>query len=128
MKALYDQKPLNYEIVGNGSSYYRWNIVEMQVPASQSGEETVTKWVCDEVIVWNTISCEKITQAVITEVWPANTERKLANDYNAAKEGIFGSVTGVDAKAYIQAYKDFLIERKALKDQITADCIELGID
>lgn len=123
--AIYDAKPSKYEAVGNGSFIYRWNIEEIQVP--DNSETTVSKWQCEEVTVWSTVTPNKVTEAVITSKWDNNYEQKLVNDYNAAKLGVYGSTTSTEAKEKEAAYTAYLNERKALKEQIDADCAELGI-
>lgn len=128
--AMYDNKPAIYEANNNGSYTYRWDIKEVQVPSGMSSEEnesTTFKWECQEVIVWGTVTKDKITEKVVTTLWENDYEKKLINDYNAAKEGIFGSVTGEIAKACIDRYREFLSQRKSIKEQIDADCINLNI-
>lgn len=125
--AIYDNKPSKYEAVGNGSYLYRWDIKEVQQPTIDNSEEVVTKWQCEEVVVWNPITANKITEAVISSKWESNYEQKLVNEYNAAKLGIYGSTTSEEAKARIQAYKDFLQARTDIKTQVDTDCTELGI-
>ena len=123
--AIYDAKPSKYEAVGNGSYLYRWNIEEIQVP--DDSETTVIKWQCEEVTVWSPVTPNKVTEAVITSKWDNNYEQKLVNDYNAAKLGVYGSTTSTEATEKVAAYTAYLNERKALKEQIDADCAELGI-
>ena len=125
--AIYDAKPSKYEAVGNGSYLYRWYIEEIQVPNNSDSETTVSKWQCEEVTVWLPVTPNKVTEAVITSKWDNNYERKLVNDYNAAKLGVYGSTTSTEAKEKVAAYTAYLNERKALKEQIDADCAELGI-
>lgn len=125
--AIYDAKPSKYEAVGNGSYLYRWYIEEIQVPNNSDSETTVSKWQCEEVTVWPTVTPNKVTEAVITSKWDNNYEQKLVNDYNAAKLGVYGSTTSTEAKEKVAAYTAYLNERKALKEQIDADCAELGI-
>ena len=125
--AIYDAKPSKYEAVGNGSYLYRWNIEEIQVPDNIDSETTVIKWQCEEVTVWSTVTPNKVTEAVITSKWDNNYEQKLVNDYNAAKLGVYGSTTSTEATEKMAAYTAYLNERKALKEQIDADCAELGI-
>ena len=57
------------------------------------------------------------TEAVINALWGNGVEQKLMNDYNSAKEGVF---TGEKATAAIDAYVDFLKERKAVKEAVDA--------
>lgn len=128
--AFYDEKPSVLEAVGNGSYLYRYNIKEV-VPELVEGEEQTERtssWKCDEVTVWAPLSPNKITEAVITAICPASHEQKLVNEYNAANLGMIGgSKTSDEANERIAAYKEFLDYRKALKEQVDADCIDLGI-
>lgn len=125
--AIYDAKPSKYEAVGNGSYLYRWYIKEIQVPNNIDSETTVSKWQCEEATVWSPVTPNKVTEAVITSKWDNNYEQKLVNDYNAAKLGVYSSTTSTEAKEKVAAYTAYLNERKALKEQIDADCAELGI-
>ena len=130
MIAIFDKKPSIYEANGNGSFTYRWDIKEVQISTgmdAEQNEQTTTKWECKEVIIWATVTANKITEAVICSLWSVGYEQKLINDYYAAKEGVFGSVTGVEAKKCIDNYKAFLASRKAVKEQINADCATLNI-
>lgn len=123
--AFYDTKPSKYEAVGNGSYIYRWNTQEVSAPAiSELDGEQRTQWQCDEVIVWPPVSSNKITEAVVSHIWPSNYEQKLVNEYNAAKLGVY---SGEEAQAKIARYTAFLTERAAIKAQIDEDCKELGI-
>ena len=134
--ANYSEKPSIYEAVGNGSFLYRFNITEVQ-PANEAEAQSedaenaeqaaASTWNCDEVTVWSPVTPNKVTEAVITSKWDNNYEQKLVNDYNAAKLGVYGTTTSTEAKEKVAAYTDYLNERKALKEQIVADCAELGI-
>lgn len=125
MQAFYDHKPSVLEAVGNGSYKYRWDIVEMEQPAHEEGGEPTTQWKCQEVTVWAPVTSNKITEAVISELWGSNYEQKLVNEYNAAQLGVYDEET---AAAKVAAYKAFLTERNAVKTQVDADCAELGIN
>ena len=142
MTAFYDNKPSTLEAVGNGSFLYRWDIQEAAsesnsqttATAAEDGsevetttEEQHTQWQCEEAVVWSPLTANKITEAVIATKWDGNYEQKLVNEYNGAQLGVYGSKTSGEAKARIQAYTDFLAERYALKQQVDADCAELGI-
>lgn len=134
MAVFYDFKPSKYEAVGNGSFKYRWNIEEVIVEqTSEDGKcntkaktATATKkqYKCDEVVVWATVTSNKITQAVINSICDNDEEQKLINEYNAAT---IGMISGEEATAKIAAYKDFLTLRATVKAQVDADCEELGI-
>lgn len=123
--AIYDAKPLVYEANNDGSYTYRWNIHEVQMPSGGTdSESTTTKWECREVVVWGTVTRNKITEKVVTTLWDGDYEKKLINDFNAAKEGLF---SGEEAKKCLDAYKTFLSERKAVKEQVDSDCNTLKI-
>lgn len=130
--AFYDEKPSKLEAVGNGSHLYRFNIEEQTSEVRAEGVEepidSKTHWECDEVTVWEPLTANKITEAVIASVCPASHEQKLVNEYNAANLGMVGgSKTSDEAKAKIAAYKEFLEYRNRLKEQVDKDCEELGI-
>lgn len=136
-RSYYDTLPSKFEAVGNGSYIYRWDIQEetVQQQTIADGEEqpdaesSRTQYSCYEVIVWATVTSNKITEAVIGALWPNDHEQKLINEYNAANLGVYGgSKTTEEAKAKIATYKDFLAARAALKAQIDADCAELNIE
>lgn len=130
MKAYYDRRPATLEAVGNGSHLYRFNIEETTSEVFAEGVEepavSKTQWKCDEVTVWEPLTANKITEAVIASVCPASHEQKLVNEYNAANLGMVGgSKTSDEAKAKIEAYKDFLEYRAALKEMIDEDWVKL---
>lgn len=131
MKAFYDNKPSNFEAVGNGSYLYRYGITEVEVQGQNGTDDTDTKktqWQCNEVVVWSPYTANSITEAVIRDKWDGNYEQKLINEYNGAQLGMYGDVSSDEAKAHIKAYTDFLKERYAIKQQIDTDCKALGID
>lgn len=127
MQAFYDNKPSNIEAVGNGSFIYRWDITEVipEITEENINEEHTSQWKCQEVTVWLPVTSNKITEAVISELWDSNYEQKLVNEYNAAQLGVYDEET---AAAKVAAYKAFLTERNTVKTQVDADCAELGIN
>ncbi|MDR0659084.1 MAG: hypothetical protein LBG18_09190 [Mediterranea sp.] len=118
--AIYDSKPSVYEANGDGSFTYRWNIREMQTSTGIDDGEQRTQWECNEVVVWATVTREKLMEAVLASLWSSDYEAKLINDYNAAKEGV------LDVR-YIQRYTDFLTARKDVKLQVEQDYAEFVI-
>lgn len=114
MKSYSDYKPERLERVGNGSCLYRWNIST----AEDGGYQY------DEATVWQPITANGITEAVISELWNIDIEQKLINEYNAAQMGIYDDLT---ARAKIEAYTAFLKARKSVKDDVDAFCKERGI-
>ena len=135
MLAFYDNKPSVLEAVGNGSFKYRFDITEKTPEAaatssddSSAQEEQKTQWQCQEVTVWSPVTSNKITKAVITELYDNNYEQKLVNEYNAAQLGMYGEKTGEEAQKRINAYTEYLNTREKLKAMVDADCAELGIE
>lgn len=124
MKAYYDNQPSKFEAVGNGSVVYRYNITEVEVHATQEGEQPRTQWECDEVTVWNPLAKKKVVEAVIADRWEQSYEQKLVNEYNSVTLGV---ITGEHAEAVTAAYKAFLAERRTLKAAVAADCDEEGL-
>ena len=109
-----NDKPSVWSDVGNGSYFYRFNINEIEVPAQTEGEEPTKAWQYNEVVVWGPVTSDVVTKAVMNYIWPKDVEQKYINDYNAAVLGILDS-------SYIDAYKDFMVQRKAIKEQIDKD-------
>lgn len=99
MEANYTNKPDIMESVGNGSTRFRYNIVE-----AENGYN------CDEIIVYGAVTAEKVIAALIAELWGNGIEQKLINDYNEFKAGLSDN-TDAESK-----YLEFLSERKALKE------------
>ena len=127
MQAYYDHKPPTLEAAGNGSYNYRWNIVEIapDVTDENINEEQTSQWKCQEVTVWWPVTSNKITEAVISELWANNHEQKLVNEYNAALLDLYDEET---AATKVAAYKSFLTARNAIKQRVDDDCAELGIN
>ena len=123
MKAFYDHNPSVLEAVGNGSYLYRWNIKESEVTDSINGE-SIRQWECQEVTVRIPLTSNKITQAVIGELWDSDYEQKLINEYNSAVMGIYNEALAAEK---IETYKNFLAERKRIKELVDTDCTELNI-
>ena len=106
-EVFYSETPSVFQTYENGEVQYRWDI-----------EEVISQWKCKEVTINSPIDKDKLTQAVITSVWDSDLENKLINDYNGAKAGLFDEETN---QKYIDAYMDFLIQRKAIKEQIDSN-------
>lgn len=117
-----DSRPVKYQANGNGSYTYRWNIHEVTFTNPDGTEGK--RWEYNEVIVWATVTANKITQAVLNSLWDKDYEQKLINDYISSTTGLYDDI---ESKKKVSAYKDFLAERKAVKDMIDTDCAELNI-
>lgn len=131
MKANYDYEPQVLEAIGNGSFRYHYDIKEVEngnngSAAGDGNDAKKTHWECNEVIVWEPVSSNGITEAAIRDAWDANKEQKLVNEYNAVQLGVITDKVEIATKT--EAYKDFLVERARLKEQVDSDCKMLGID
>jgi len=114
-KVTSNNYPKIIEEVGNGSFLYHFNIKEIEKDNYMlDDKDKITCYEYDEVVVWSPISSNAITNAVMNYLWSKDVEQKYINDYNAAVLGILGS-------SYIDAYKDFMTQRKAIKEQIDKD-------
>lgn len=122
MKAIYDNQPEVLGALGNGAYRYRWNISEVEM--EMGNDDVSKKWQCEEVTVWPTLTANKITKAVISEIWPSDYEQKLVNEYNAAQLGVYDEAT---ATKKVEQYRAFLVERNRIKAQVDKDCEALGI-
>lgn len=122
MKAIYDNQPEVLGALGNGAYRYRWDISEVEMEIGH--DEVAKKWQCEEVTVWPTLTANKITKAVISEIWPSDYEQKLVNEYNAAQLGVYDEDT---ATKKVEQYRAFLVERNRIKAQVDNDCEALGI-
>ena len=110
-EVLYSERPSVFQTYENGEVQYRWDIEEVI-------SDNTSQWKCKEVTIYAPIGKEQLTQAVITSIWDSDLEKKLINDYNGAKAGLFDTAT--KAK-YIANYTSFLNGRKAIKEQIDID-------
>ena len=117
--AYYDSKPEILAAVGDGSYLYHYNLEEVTLRP-----ELPAQWQCDEVTVWEPVTANKITEAVIAAEFAPSYEQKLVNEFNAAQLGLMPED---EAQAKIAAYRSFLERRASLKAQVDADCAELKI-
>lgn len=124
MKTYSDNKPKVFELIGNGSFRYNYNIKEIEVDRfdiiDNENETNIkqTQWEYDSVIIYLPIDKNKITKAVITNTWDIDYENKLINDYN---EISLGNLTEEEIDKRTNNYITFLQERKRLKETIDND-------
>lgn len=107
-----DTRPPSIEKDGDGSYLYRWDVREET--RETEGMEPAISYSYNEVRVWPTLSANKLLEACINALWDKDVEQKKLNDYNAAQLGILDI-------SYIDAYREFLERRKALKEQVESD-------
>lgn len=122
MTAYYDNQPSILEAMGDGSYRYRWAITKADFVGEE--DETIEQWQCQEVTVWAALTPNKITRAVIDELWGEGVEQKMLNEYNAANLGLYDASV---AEAKVRAYTEFLRERERIKAMVDADCQSLNI-
>lgn len=122
MKTYSDNKPKVFEAIGDGGFRYNYNIKEIEVDRLETidGKSNIkqTQWEYDNVIIYPPIDREKITRSVIVNTWDNDYENKLINDYNAISLGVFSEQ---EANEKLERYREFLSQRKKLKEMITQD-------
>lgn len=122
MKTYSDNKPKVFEAIGDGGFRYNYNIKEVEVDRLDFTDSKSivkqTQWEYDDVIIYPPIDKDKITRAVITNTWDSDCENKLINDYNAISLGIFSEQ---EANEKLERYREFLNQRKELKEMINQD-------
>lgn len=125
MTTYSDNKPKVFESIGDGGFRYNYHIEEIEVnnfiDIDSEKDITITKrtqWRYDNVLIYPPITKDKITKEVITNTWNNDYEQKLVNDYNAALLGVFNEE---ETKVKIDAYTNFLIERKQIKEIVNSD-------
>lgn len=122
MKTYSDNKPKVFEPIGDGGFRYNYNIKEIEVDRLDIiGNKSIvkqTQWEYDNVIFYPPIDKDKITRAVITNTWNSDYENKLINDYNAISLGVFSEQ---EANEKLERYREFLNQRKELKEMINQD-------
>lgn len=104
MKASYNERPAQLELMPDGYHLFRFDIEEVV-----NGENT--QFTCREVQIFGAVTTQKIIEAVISEKWGGGVEQKLINDYNEY-------LLGIGDEAAKVAYEAFLVERKALKMEV----------
>ena len=124
MKTYSDNKPKVFEPIGDGGFRYNYNIKEIEVDRFDiidNENETNIKQIqyeYDNVIIYPPIDKDKITRAVITNTWDNDYENKLINDYNSISLGVFSEQ---EANEKLERYREFLYQRKELKEMINQD-------
>lgn len=112
---------------GRDSFAYNYNISVVNVEHGENGEQiihadagenTVEMFQYDSIELQGKLSQNGIIKALLEAEFPADIQSKLVNDYNAAKE----KVLPLTAKS---GYVEFLNRRKAIKEMVETDCIEL---
>lgn len=118
----YSEKPSIFEPIGDGRYRYRWNI---QQEVKQDIDTEIINWSCDEVFIPSPLKSNQIIEYVIGYIWPINYQQKLVNEYNAAMNGMYDET---QTDLIITRYRDFLRERKEIKEHIINDCNENNIE
>lgn len=113
---------------GKGGFVYNYGVEpfteEVTVEPAEEEEEphtaTVTKYRHNSLVMEAPKTQNNIIETLLTEKYPSDVEQKLVNDYNAA----VAKVLPTSAK---EGYLAFLADRKAIKEQVEADCEAAGI-
>lgn len=128
MKSVSDNKPEAIEKIGPHNYRFNYDIVETTVTDQSTSDDeepkTRTQYEYQTVDVYDPISSNSITQAVIADKWPSDYEQKIINEYNGAQLGVYSESV---SNAKIEAYKEFLSERTRIKNIIDEECEKAGI-
>lgn len=116
MKANYDQMPSPIEPVGNGSFLINYNIEEVT-------KEDRTSFDCDQVLIWNEPTREKIISAIVREKYSQDHVEAITANYLAGHD--------TQELAAFQVYRE--VAKKVasgiyLKTDIAIDLITPAID
>lgn len=114
MIAHYDEMPTAFSKTQKTITY-RWDIVE-----ENNEENNRTSYKCNEVTLFIPVCREKLTQAVINELWSNDEEKKLINNYNSS------IITGDNPDA-VDRYIDFINERNRVKAQVKEDFRKINL-
>lgn len=113
---FYRKCPEPLEMIDLDHYKYRWNI--------QYNEDQCA-WSCNEIVIEKPITCNNITKRVLEYLWPIDIQVKMINEYNTALEGLCDKDI---QKEYCMRYRQFLVERLAVKARIHKDLFEHGIE
>ena len=122
MKTYSYNKPKVFESIVGVGFRYNYNIKKIEIDRvdvinNKSIEKQII-WEYDNVIIYLPIDKDKITKAVISNIWDIDYENKLINDYN---EISLGNLTEEEINKRTNNYITFLQERKRLKEMIDND-------
>jgi predicted secreted protein len=128
MKSVSNNKPEAIQKIGPHNYRFNYDIFAVPVTDQQSSDETEQtthiQYEYQTVDVYDPISSNSITQAVIADKWPSDYEQKIINEYNGAQLGVYSESV---SNAKIAAYKEFLSERTRIKNIIDEECEKAGI-
>lgn len=115
MKVFYNSQPDKFETVGDGSFYYRWNIQQYELSDSGDGELTgggrTCLWECEEVVIWNPMTVDRIIDAVIHSKYSIAEELAIVNNYVEYQNS---SVAGSDAVTKYVEYISFVADSRTM--------------
>ena len=99
-----------------GTTLYNFQQQWIEVEEEHDGKKVkVKKNQYNSLLVQYPLTRKHVFETLITAKYPANTESKLLNDYNAA-------MAGIEDESKKQPYLDFLADRKQLHAMVEADC------
>ena len=136
MKSNSDVRPPILQNLGNGSLYYNYNIMEVELPAETiketegeteeaEGKETPavrTGYDYETVEVWGNPDYDKCVKAVLRSRRDETEEFSLINKYNAS---VFGIAKDEAAET---EYKAYLQEVVAVKAMVRSDLMAAGLN
>lgn len=123
---LASERPKVINPYNNGQStiLYNHNITEVDVVENEMGVVSITDdqkiatgkmFRYDSLRVEYPITADNIFSTLLSIKYPANTERKLVNEYQSALLGIMPESAKLP-------YEDFLRDRLAIREMVNRDC------
>ena len=99
--------------------------VRIDIRQEENDSEPGPQFSALESVIYAPFSQNQIIETVFTDIFGNDYENKLINEYNSALLDVYSE----DEKAQkIERYKEFLQERKALKEEIETICKEHNIN
>ena len=113
---FYKKCPETLEMIDVDHYKYRWNV---------QFDNSTNTWFCNEVVIEQPINYSNITKKVLESVWPIDEQLKMINDYNTILEDICSEE---GREEVLLKYRQFLIDRLAIKAKIRKDLLQYGIE
>lgn len=115
MKSSSNIKPKTFDAVGDGSWFYHYNVVDVDVVDVNGDKSIIYKY--EEVRVWS-IDDNTLKDAVIRDRYTIGQEANIINNYNRFVLGL------VDDESFKTRYIDYLNEITAIKAMVNNDLNE----
>lgn len=113
---FYKKHPETLEMIDVDHYKYRWNV---------KFDKSTNSWFCNEIVIEQPINYNNITKKVLESIWPIDEQLKMINDYNTILEDVCSEE---GREEVLLKYRQFLIDRLAIKAKIRKDLLQYGIE